>query len=107
MNISKVSDEIFKLSINLEDALFEGMWPVPNGVTMNSYIIRGEKTALIDGICGWDGMPESLYVSCNNCLLSRVYHRRCLMPSFRAIELHFSITFLHNLASVGKVVLFS
>ena len=31
----------------------------------------------------------------------------CLMPSFRAIELHFSITFLHNLASVGKVVLFS
>ncbi len=60
MNISKVTDGIFKLSIDLEDALFEGMWPVPNGVTMNSYVVKGEKTALVDGICGWDGMPESL-----------------------------------------------
>ncbi len=61
MNISTVTDGIFKLSIDLKKGeLFEGMWPVPNGVTMNSYIIKGEKTALVDGICGWDGMPQSL-----------------------------------------------
>ncbi|MCL2477950.1 MAG: FprA family A-type flavoprotein [Treponema sp.] len=28
--------------------LFEGIWPIPGGVSLNSYIIKGEKTALID-----------------------------------------------------------
>lgn len=28
--------------------LFEGIWPIPDGVTINSYIVKGEKTAIID-----------------------------------------------------------
>ena len=60
MNVTTVTEGIFRLSANVEDILFEGLWPIPNGVSMNSYIVRGEKTAIIDGVCGWDGVPETL-----------------------------------------------
>lgn len=56
-----VTDNIFRLSLNVEDLLFEQLWEIPNGVTINSYLIKGDKTALIDGVCGWDGVPEQLY----------------------------------------------
>ena len=61
MNVTAVTEGIFRLSANMEGILFEGLWPVPNGVSMNSYIVRGEKTALVDGVCGWDGVPETLF----------------------------------------------
>lgn len=61
MNISTVTDGIYRLSANAEKILFEGLWPIPNGVAMNSYIVKGEKTAIIDGVCGWDGVPETLF----------------------------------------------
>ncbi len=59
----KVTDDIFMLSVNVEDSalLFEEMWEIPKGVTLNSFIVKGEKTAIIDGVCGWDGVPESLF----------------------------------------------
>jgi flavorubredoxin len=44
-----------------ESTLFEGMWPIPHGMTMNSYLVRGERVALVDGVCGWDGVPETLH----------------------------------------------
>jgi len=61
MNVSKVCDGIFRLSANARDILFEGIWPIPNGVSMNSYIVKGEKVAIVDGVCGWDGVPETLF----------------------------------------------
>ncbi len=61
MNISKVTNDIYQLSINIEDMLFEGLWEIPNGVSMNSYVVKGEKTAIIDGVCGWDGVPEHFF----------------------------------------------
>ena len=38
-----------------ETDLFESIWPLPRGVTYNSYIITDEKTALIDTVkgCYW------------------------------------------------------
>ena len=30
--------------------LFEGLWPLPYGVTYNSYLIADEKIALIDTV---------------------------------------------------------
>lgn len=60
MNIKKIADDIYQLKVNVENILFEGLWEMPKGVSLNSYIIKGEKTALIDGVCGWDGVPESL-----------------------------------------------
>ena len=61
MNITSAADGIYRLSANAEDILFEGLWPIPNGVSMNSYIVQGEKTAIIDGVCGWDGVPQTLF----------------------------------------------
>jgi len=61
MKPTKVADDIFQLSVNVEDILFEGLWEIPNGVALNSYIVKGEKTAIIDGVCGWEGVPGQLY----------------------------------------------
>ncbi len=61
MNVTTVTEGIFRLSANMENILFEGLWPIPNGVAMNSYIVKGEKTAIVDGVCGWDGVPETLF----------------------------------------------
>ena len=61
MNVSEVTDGIFRLSANARDLLFEGIWTIPNGVSMNSYIVKGEKIAIVDGVCGWDGVPETLF----------------------------------------------
>lgn len=50
MKITKIVDEIYRLSVNIEEEgyLFEGIWPVPNGVSINGYLIKGEKNVLID-----------------------------------------------------------
>ncbi len=56
-----VTDDIYRLTVNAKDLLFEQMWEIPNGVTLNSYLVKGEKLALVDGVCGWDGVPEQLF----------------------------------------------
>lgn len=61
MKVRKLAEDTHLLSVNLEDVLFEGLWEMPNGVSLNSYIVKGEKTAIIDGVGDWDGYPESLY----------------------------------------------
>jgi flavorubredoxin len=60
MNVTEVTAGIYRLSANVRDILFEGVWPIPNGVSLNSYIVKGDKVAIIDGVCGWDGVPETL-----------------------------------------------
>ncbi len=59
----RIADGIHMLTMNVEDILFEGIWEIANGVTLNSYIVEGEKTAIIDGVIGWDGVPDTLYNS--------------------------------------------
>ena len=36
----KIADGIHMLTMNVEDILFEGMWELANGVTLNSYIVQ-------------------------------------------------------------------
>ncbi|MGI6657025.1 MAG: FprA family A-type flavoprotein [Desulfobulbus sp.] len=50
MRIQKIVDEIYRLSVNIEDEhyLFEGIWPIPNGISINGYLIKGDKNILID-----------------------------------------------------------
>ena len=61
MNVTMVTEGIYRLSANGgPDLLFESMWPLPHGVSMNSYVVKGQKCAIIDGVCGWDGVPETL-----------------------------------------------
>jgi flavorubredoxin len=61
MNTMNIAEGIYQLTINVENLLFEGIWEIPKGVTLNSYIIKGDKTAIVDGVCGWDGVPDSLF----------------------------------------------
>ena len=62
MQASQVTDKIFRLSANIEsDVLFEGIWPLPHGCSMNSYVVKGREVAIVDGVCDWDGVPETLY----------------------------------------------
>lgn len=61
MKITNLAEGIDQLSINVEGILFESLWDMPKGVSINSYVVKGEKIALIDGVCGWDGVPESLF----------------------------------------------
>ena len=61
MKTTQVTDGIYRLSANVTDILFESIWPIPNGVSMNSYIVKGEKAAIVDGVCDWDGVPQTLY----------------------------------------------
>ena len=52
----QISDGIHCLPVNLPGSLlFEGMWPMPDGISLNSYVVRGEKTAIIDLIEDIDG----------------------------------------------------
>jgi anaerobic nitric oxide reductase flavorubredoxin len=60
MKATVVTPGIFRLSTNIHDILFEGIWPIPNGVSLSSYIVKGDKVAIVDGFCGWDGVPETL-----------------------------------------------
>ncbi|MGE4560680.1 MAG: FprA family A-type flavoprotein [Desulfobulbus sp.] len=50
MHIKNVVDDIYRLSVNIEDKdyLFEGIWPIPHGISINGYLIKSEKNVLID-----------------------------------------------------------
>ena len=48
----KILENIFWVGVNdRRNILFEGLWPIPKGVTYNSYIVKGsEKIALVDTV---------------------------------------------------------
>lgn len=49
----KISDKIYYVGVNDDDkVLFEGLWPIPMGVSYNSYVVVDEKIALIDTVEG-------------------------------------------------------
>ena len=52
----KLSERISYVGVNDTDkVLFEGLWPLPAGVSYNSYIVADEKIALIDTVeCGFE-----------------------------------------------------
>jgi flavorubredoxin len=51
MHQIKLAENIFYLGVNdRRTHLFENLWPIPNGVSYNSYLIVDEKIALIDTV---------------------------------------------------------
>ena len=55
-NIS-IAEDVFWVGVNdRRTDLFEGMWPLPRGVSYNSYLINDEKVALTDTVKK-DSMP--------------------------------------------------
>ena len=49
--MKQLSDNIWYVGVNdREKVRFEGMWPLPLGVSYNSYLVMGDKVALVDTV---------------------------------------------------------
>ena len=54
MKAHKISEKVYCLSADIKTGgLFEGIWPIPDGVSLNTYLVKGEKTAIIDLFMPW------------------------------------------------------
>ncbi len=61
MKACKIDDAVWCLHADIDtDDLFEGIWPIPEGVSLNCYLVKGEKTALIDLVRDWTAAPKQL-----------------------------------------------
>jgi flavorubredoxin len=61
MRAQLIAEGVYCLHADIyTDDLFEGIWPIPKGVSLNAYIVKGEKTALIDLVRDWTGAPAQL-----------------------------------------------
>ncbi len=71
MNAKKITDYAYVIHADIVDApFFEGIWPIPNGVTLNSYVVKGEKIALVDLFRDWENAPEKMKAQLNSIGLS-------------------------------------
>jgi len=64
----KIVDDLYYLGVNDRTKhLFENLWPLPKGVSYNSYIITDEKTALFDtvDVCYSDTFFRKLDIALN------------------------------------------
>lgn len=52
MNTHKISDSVYYIGVNDRTTeRFESLWPLPEGVSYNSYLVKGsKKSAIIDGV---------------------------------------------------------
>ncbi|MDR2029641.1 MAG: FprA family A-type flavoprotein [Treponema sp.] len=61
MKAPLISNSVYCIHADIETTdLFEGIWPIPQGVSLNSYVVRGEKIALIDLIRDWSEAPRQV-----------------------------------------------
>ncbi|MDR2479668.1 MAG: FprA family A-type flavoprotein [Treponema sp.] len=61
MKAQLISGGVYCLHADIQTPdLFEGIWPIPKGVSLNAYVVKGEKTALVDLVREWSGAPRQL-----------------------------------------------
>lgn len=49
--LKEIADKIYYVGVNdRQKALFENMWPIPHGVSYNSYLMVDDKTVLVDTV---------------------------------------------------------
>lgn len=69
-----IADSVYWIGVNdRETALFEGLWPLPRGVSYNSYLILDEKVAVVDTV---KAMKSDQYVA----------NLRALVPAGKSID---------------------
>ncbi|MHA1917740.1 MAG: FprA family A-type flavoprotein [Candidatus Ranarchaeia archaeon] len=62
MTAVELSKGVYWIGVNVRtDDNFEGMWPIPHGVSLNSYLVKGEKFAVIDLVREWKGSSFDFY----------------------------------------------
>ncbi|GAB1433081.1 FprA family A-type flavoprotein [Spirochaetota bacterium] len=61
MKAARINERIWALHADVDsNDLFEGIWPIPEGVSLNSYLVKGDKIALIDLVRDWCGAAREL-----------------------------------------------
>lgn len=66
----KISDRIYYVGVNdNEKTQFEGLWPLPFGVSYNSYLVVDDKIALVDTVEA--GFEEEFIANINEAIGSR------------------------------------
>jgi anaerobic nitric oxide reductase flavorubredoxin len=61
MHAIKITENVYWIGANVHtEDLFEGIWPIPNGVALNSYLIKGDKIAIIELVREWGGAALTL-----------------------------------------------
>jgi flavorubredoxin len=54
MKAHSIAKGVYCLHADIQTTdLFEGIWPIPRGVSLNAYLVKGEKAALIDLFRDW------------------------------------------------------
>lgn len=67
MKAVKLNPKVWVLHADIDTQdLFEGIWPIPEGVSLNSYLVKGEKVALIDLVRDWCSAPTELQKQLND-----------------------------------------
>ena len=68
--MQKISDRIYFVGVNdNEKTQFEGLWPLPFGVSYNSYLVVDEKVALVDTVEA--GFEEEFLANINEAIGDR------------------------------------
>lgn len=64
MNVSQISEHVHYIGVNDRTLhLFEAMWPLPYGVSYNSYLVTGSgKSAIIDGVEAAHGLQQIAHI---------------------------------------------
>ncbi|MCX7023879.1 MAG: FprA family A-type flavoprotein [Spirochaetes bacterium] len=58
MKAIPITNDIFMLHADMVTTdLFEGIWPIPEGVSLNSYLVKGDRIALVDLVRDWCDAP--------------------------------------------------
>lgn len=66
-----ISSDIHVLRAKIrKDPYFEGFWEMEHGVTVNCYLIKAEKTVLVDLFCEWDDSIEEIENQLGECGVS-------------------------------------
>lgn len=66
MKQALIAENTWKIGTNLgNEELFEGIWPTPDGVSINAYFIKEEKSVLIDLVKKGDLFVESYEAELN------------------------------------------
>ena len=61
MKAQQIADNVYCVNADIRTTeLFEGIWPIPDGVSLNFYVVKGEKTALIDLFIDWNGVSGDI-----------------------------------------------
>ncbi len=67
----KMEDNVYWIGANVHtEDLFEGIWPIPNGVALNSYIVKGDKIAIVELVREWGGAAMCLLENLNSLSIS-------------------------------------